>query len=87
MLHQESVVVPESMEIFDERRQQLNTILQKDTNNFGVDIFKESLEFWSVTCLKQNVVCQGPQTAFKSNFETTRLIIIAATAFKTAQVN
>ncbi|KAH3782296.1 hypothetical protein DPMN_160209 [Dreissena polymorpha] len=85
MPHQESVVVPESMEISDERRQQLNNILQKD--NFGVDIFKESLEFWCITSLKLNVVCQGPQTVFKSNFEKTRLIIKAATAFKTAQVN
>ncbi|KAH3715927.1 hypothetical protein DPMN_058643 [Dreissena polymorpha] len=32
MLHQDSVVVPESMEISDERRNQLNHILQKDTN-------------------------------------------------------
>ncbi|XP_053380857.1 uncharacterized protein LOC123533407 isoform X2 [Mercenaria mercenaria] len=49
--HPESVVVPDSMEITENQKQQLQHILQKDSNNFGVDIYQEILEYWTVNNL------------------------------------
>ncbi|XP_052760130.1 uncharacterized protein LOC128237304 isoform X1 [Mya arenaria] len=48
LFHQESVEVPATMEIGDDHRQRIQDILQKDSNNLGVDIYKEILEFWTV---------------------------------------
>lgn len=51
LLHQESVEVPATMEIGDDHRQRIQDILQKDSNNLGVDIYKELLEFWTVNLI------------------------------------
>ncbi|WAR07795.1 hypothetical protein MAR_017753, partial [Mya arenaria] len=48
LFHQESVEVPATMEIGDDHRQRIQDILQKDSNNLGVDIYKEILEFWTL---------------------------------------
>lgn len=48
LIHEESVVVPDSMEISDDHRQQVQHILQKDSICFGADIFEELLEYWTV---------------------------------------
>jgi hypothetical protein len=43
-LHQESVEIPETMDINNYQIYQIQDILQKDSNDFGVDIYKEIIE-------------------------------------------
>ena len=44
LFHQESVEVPETLEMDHNQREQIQDTLQKDSNNFGIDIYEEIIE-------------------------------------------